>query len=137
MKVYIAAPFGARNLAKWARTILDGYGITSTARWLDLHGDEKIDDEGLRTEAYEDLRDIEASDALVLLNDAVLAPLGQGGKHFETGYAIALGKPVFVIGKPTNVFHYICEVITLDTLDQFIKFLKPNATIGPLSSVTK
>lgn len=53
--------------------------------------------------------DIKLSDLLVLLTESASALVGgtatSGGRHVETGFALALGKPVIVVGAPENVFH--------------------------------
>jgi nucleoside 2-deoxyribosyltransferase len=52
--------------------------------------------------ASEDLQDLNRADALVLFT-----PAGRrGGCEVEFGIALALGKTLFIIGEPVNLFHY-------------------------------
>jgi len=63
--------------------------------------------------AVENLEDVEAADLLILRAepDRSFVP---GGKHVETGAALALGKPVLVLGHPENVFHWHPLVTVVD-----------------------
>lgn len=110
LRAYLAAPYAARDLVR--------VGIDVTASWLDeeheinegttgaataLHPDE------VARHAATDLDDIERCDVLVLFTAASLgmdvADAASGGRHVETGYALAKNIPVIVIGPPENVFH--------------------------------
>lgn len=106
---YIAAPFGQKDDARSVRAILARYGIDSTARWIDSHLDDNIDDKQKEKEAIEDLRDVHRADIFVLLNypDYPATP----GRAIETGYAIAARKPIFLIGEPSSIFHHL-DIIT-------------------------
>src|SRR5437016_5058622 len=74
-----------------------GYVITS--RWLTEHN-------GMPAEqaSTEDLEDIDKADALVLFT---MIPEGgiTGGREFESGYAYAKGKKLYLVGDQVNVFH--------------------------------
>ena len=55
--------------------------------------------------AIDDIEDVkQAVDGVVLIaNEMKLCP---GGKHTETGVALALGRRVYVLGEPENIFHW-------------------------------
>lgn len=123
-RVYLAAAYAARDTLRDHLTTLADHGIAVTSTWLhetgaltpgalgaatDLTADE------VTQHCINDFADIDAADAVVLftgqaLTDYVPADLPPmklhtGGRHVETGYALATGKPVIVIGDPENVFH--------------------------------
>jgi nucleoside 2-deoxyribosyltransferase len=101
---YIAAPYELREVARDLRGGLQAMGITVVARWLDVAAQ---DSDGA---AREDLEDIDASDAVVLLNPSGWARRGTGGRHVEFGYALAQGKRLVILGDRTNVFHLHSDV---------------------------
>jgi nucleoside 2-deoxyribosyltransferase len=87
-------------------------GFTVNARWLaeGPHGKSdspSMPDDQLRTYAREDCEDIAACDALIMFadpqNHSGTAPV-TGGRHVETGYALAFNKHVVIVGKRENVF---------------------------------
>lgn len=109
MRAYIAAPFKRKKEALEAQNLLRELGIGSTTRWLSQH--PSTDDPAeLAVQAQDDLEDVDTADIFILLNYKGWVMEGQGGKHVETGYALAKGKPVYVVGKPWNVFHYLPQV---------------------------
>jgi len=65
----------------------------------------------------DDLEDIEAADSLILFTDERYA---RGGKHFETGYAYALGKNLIVVGDPELTFHFAPGIRRLETWEQVL-----------------
>lgn len=114
MKVYLAGPYAARELLGEYAIELADIGISVTSRWLlETHditpGTQKaavdLSDEEVSAHAIADLADVEAADVLVLFTAANVGFEGGGGRHVETGVAIALNKPVVVVGEPENVFH--------------------------------
>jgi hypothetical protein len=117
MKVYIAAPWKRKAEARVAADRLRDAGYTITSRWIDVHGDT-TDPEQLEIEAGNDLEDIEAADYFVLLN---LEP--SEGKAVETGIALIEDIPIIGVGKPSNVFHYLPEIVWVDTLTDAIDAL--------------
>jgi nucleoside 2-deoxyribosyltransferase len=112
MKIYIAACFGqqAEVREKADQLTQAKHVCTSSWRYLKPLGDGGSDAGGVKfasaylQRALQDLRDLEASDLLVLLAGQVSTT---GGKHFEVGYAVASGKQVVIIGSPENVFHWM------------------------------
>ena len=101
--VYIAAPFHyGREHAKTVRLELKHRGFFCTSHWIDSHITDSSDESMLQGEAEQDLYDIGAADALILLNDHPPSV----GRSIETGYALALRMPIFLIGPKTSVFHH-------------------------------
>lgn len=114
MKVYLAGPYAAREALARCAAELEKVGYTVRARWLDgTH--EVVADEAAATPqdrerwAREDLQDVSAVDVLVAFTQAASGcPRDKGlsgGRHIETGYALALNKRVVLVGDPENVFH--------------------------------
>lgn len=109
MNVYLAAKYERREeLAGYAVALLaDGHDVTS--RWLTgSHGPSfrAINDDERRVAAEEDLEDIDRASAMV----AFTGSGGRGGRHVETGYALAQGMTILLVGAPENVFHYLPSV---------------------------
>ena len=91
---------------------------------LDAYSDEERQRIALMDEA--DVR--AAVDGLVLIAGAegICVP---GGKHVETGIAVALARPVFVIGRRENIFHWHPLVRVFSSASAFLDFLDaPNAS---------
>ena len=57
-----------------------------------------------RDAAERNLKDIDACDVFIVLTTGTPA---RGGRHFETGYAFALGKPIMVVGPVEHAFQYL------------------------------
>ena len=49
--------------------------------------------------------------------------LVRGGRHIEFGYAMAQGKPLFIVGRPENVFHKLSYVDVVDDIVELIEHL--------------
>lgn len=99
--VYIAAPFEMQMEAVQLAARFKVHGIGCTSRWLTAIDDPCHD------AAQMCLSDVASADAFVCLNPEDYRKRGTGGRHVEMGFALALRKPVFVIGERTNVFHYL------------------------------
>ena len=131
MRVYLAAPYAARDALRPLADELSIIGMEVTSRWLTEDHDLKtaggaatsIDAETVRQHCHHDFADIDKAGVLVLFTAAAAreligddAPgadrLHSGGRHVETGYAIAKGKRVIVIGEPECIFHRgACKVV--------------------------
>lgn len=121
MKIYLAAPYASRDAIRTYAAEIRSIGITVTSSWLDEEHEINAGTEGAATSltdeqvdkhAQADLRDIRESDLLVLFTAAYVGTEGGGGRHVETGIALALNKPVLVVGEPENVFHRTTGVFT-------------------------
>ena len=124
MKVYLAAPFAGRDVLKEQVPIWEKAGFEVTCGWVRstreltpeaLGSSPQSSDEEAQLHAEMDLADVDAADALVHYTAAYLQlldpslgdvthKLHSGGRHFESGYALANGKQVVVIGEPENIF---------------------------------
>jgi nucleoside 2-deoxyribosyltransferase len=130
MKLYFAAPYAARDLVRESLApLFTRHGHELVSEWL--LGTREITPESVGTapmhtddeaaaHAIKDLAEIRAADALIHftadflvffssnVQDTPLDPhedrLHTGGRHVETGYALALGRPIIIIGEPENIF---------------------------------
>lgn len=107
MRVYLAAPFLRPDVFQVADSLACA-GHTVTSRWL-----SEMDTGTTRSDAaLRDFEDIRASDAVLVLDDLER----WSGRHVEAGYALALDKPVVILGPASNIFYRtICRAA--DTLE--------------------
>lgn len=114
MNVYLAAPYAVRDVVRGLATELTRIGYTVTSTWLkethEINAGTKgaatdLGDDAVSAHARQDMKDIDRSNLLVLFTSAYVGAEGGGGRHIETGYALAQGIPVIVVGEPENVFH--------------------------------
>lgn len=121
-KVYLAAPYSARDKMRQIRRILQNYGWVVTSSWLDdthplrpgvINTAPEQSDEYAAARVAQDLADIDEADVLMLFTSAWVTTYFSvpfestlsGGRHVETGYALAKGKRVVLVGQPENIFH--------------------------------
>jgi hypothetical protein len=104
--VYLAGRSEDLTVIRTLRTRLGDVGIACSSRWLEEGGIVA----NQRVGAVQCLMDIARAQAVVLFNIAKIHRTGTGGRHVETGIAIATGKPVVVYGDRENVFHYLPTV---------------------------
>lgn len=101
-------------------------GHEVTSRWIisdkKFHrGPSAYSDEERTRIALMDEEDVRAAtDGLILLAEEP-GRFVPGGKHVETGIALALGRPVFVIGHRENIFHWHPRVTVFDSQESFLR----------------
>ena len=112
LSVYLAARFSRKAEMRQYADDLASTGIDVTSIWIhdDKHEwtgapDDQIPPHALARFAREDLRDIDAADAVVVFTDS---PSSKGGMWVEVGYAIGRDIPLLIVGPVANVF---CAVI--------------------------
>ena len=127
LHVYLAAPYAARDGIRQYADELRSIGMTVTSSWLDeqdeigagtIDAATDLTDAAARAHVHKDFRDIGRCNVIVLFTAAASPIIGgtghSGGRHIETGYALAKGKHVIVVGQPENIFHR-----TLDTFSDW------------------
>ena len=104
--VYLAARFSKQAEMRTHRDAFLQEKINVTSTWLDQHPNGELGDDPIvdSRNAIRDLVDVRIADGLVFFSEAQLAR--RGGRHVEFGYALALGKPIYVVGNKENIFHY-------------------------------
>ena len=118
MKIYIAAPWIHREDMPNVAKKLEDKGHTITKKWWEVkeakEGSGK--DYELRTQAEDDVRGVRNADLVLVINSAK-----SEGKALEQGVAIALDKPIVIVGKrgehSKNVFHYLPIYKWVDDLE--------------------
>lgn len=126
MKLYIAAPFATRIATRKMAERIRAIGIEVTSRWLDEDESLPYTDERQSQCAADDIEDIRSADEFLLVSST---PSSTGGKHFETGYAWAIGKPVTIWGPRENVFHYMRGLMVIPHDKDIIEHLKTRLAI--------
>lgn len=113
LKVYIACAWIKGEEAIEARAAAVKAGLEVTSRWIDRVPAKNLDttydytkdvqysDEDHQREAARDFDDIDNCDWFILINSAK-----SEGKVVETGIALAMGRPIVVVGPKTNTFLY-------------------------------
>lgn len=123
MRVYLAAPYFARDSLRAYIPELEQRGHIVTSSWLQAsHAIQEntlgtapgMDDDYAKDHAAQDIEEVLESDALVLFTwdtalahcppDQITGP-NSGGRHVETGVALATSIAVIVFGEPENIFH--------------------------------
>jgi nucleoside 2-deoxyribosyltransferase len=136
MKVYLASWFSSKLERKAHAHELEALGIAVTSRWLKERAHptsqmSEFDDTYLANTAQVDVQDIEDADVVVLFT--VHPENGpchrRGGRHFEAGLAVGLGKLLIICGPRENVFHYLGEpqIRQFDTWEQVKEVLEAEA----------
>jgi hypothetical protein len=110
---YITAPYPLRAEAHAALRLLAENGIDCTARWIWQEDAAVLSHEW----AQADLDDVRRADVLVAINPVKWGNAGTGGRHVELGAALVYGKPIYLVGERTNIFHYHNTVTVCETLD--------------------
>jgi len=114
MTVYIAAPYPEQARARALAQLFASHGITPACRWID--SGEQDSDKWARF----CLEDVAAADLFVAVNPKEWAETGTGGRHVELGCAIALGKPIVLVGPASNLFHRLATVVRVDEHEDLI-----------------
>ena len=132
LRIYLSGQFEDVTLLRRVRDDLTRHGFVITSRWL--NGDSlepataSAGEEGstarLVSIASQDLEDIESADVVVVFNPDVARTIGRGGRHVETGYALARAKPVILVGVRSNVFHWLPTVAVIDKWEELIEKLR-------------
>lgn len=106
-RVYLAGRSEDQPILQALRDALTREGIGCTSRWLNGFDSDPF------VGARNDLEDIARADVFVLYNPAHVHRTGTGGRHFETGYAWSLRRPILLVGTPENIFQPYVANITL------------------------
>ncbi len=95
MKIYVAGKWEERNICKGVMAALEDSGCKITHDWT--ASDEK---ENLAQSALDDINGVKNADVLVFI---AIEGHHYRGSFVEMGAALALGKPVIVVGAATDV----------------------------------
>jgi hypothetical protein len=124
VKLFIASH--NRDYARLLKTEIERLGHECTARWItsdQKFGTSDYSDDERRQLALMDEEDVRrATDGLILLAE-MPGHFVPGGKHVETGMALTLGHPVYVVGRRENVFHWHPRVTVFTSADELLAHL--------------
>lgn len=134
MRVYLAARYSRKlELREYAKQAEEN-GIVVGAEWLKESESptstlEESTPETLTKYALQDISDIIDCDAFVFFSESSTEAFVRGGRHVEFGFALALEKPIIIIGKEENIFHYLpFNIEFFDTWESALVYLtKRNA----------
>jgi len=131
MKIYIAARYSRRPLARELGETLEGYGHKICSRWcFGTETDHQMPpglspqakDDRRELFAKEDLSDVVGADWLVSLMENPRGN-GRGGRHVEFGVAVGMNKRLIIIGPRETVFHHLPQVKQFDSVNEFLATL--------------
>lgn len=105
MKIYIASPHDFKEHCWRLAYSLQSKGHEIVSSWLDQDFIGYKSD--MSEEANRDIDDILKADYVVVLNFPKSS--SRGGYHTELGIALALRKPVILVGEKSNVFHHLVK----------------------------
>lgn len=112
MKVYLAAPYSAKDLIKGYANELRASGVEVTSSWLDEPHKPNTQMHDLTHEEHQgyavrDVQDVQVADILVLFTDSTKTII-RAGRHVEFGIAVQRKIPIYVVGDLyENIFHHL------------------------------
>lgn len=138
MKTYLAAAYGRRaEIKRYADALKDErfpfrwgsrydherFEINSS--WLDKFDPAESAAEKLAW-AIKDMVELSGSELLIVFSNPPETDASSGGRHVETGIAIAKNIQIILIGPRENVFHYGPWISArFDTWEDFFETIKP------------
>lgn len=117
MKTYLASCYAdSARMRAVVDYILRPLGIVCVSRWIfqDEPNSGMTADHG-----QQDIEDLFSADLLVFFNDDVANSLPSGGgRHVEFGMAIVAAMPVILVGKASNPFHLLRNVVIVPSVPE-------------------
>lgn len=122
MKIYIAAPYAARDVLRPYAEQLAAEGNTITSSWLEathkieagsLEAAPSLSDDYATSHSLKDIEEVRDSDLVIFVTWETACLLhgkpeemgaNSGGRHVETGVAFSHDVPVIIWGQPENIF---------------------------------
>lgn len=152
MKVYLAGRFRDREYFKEI-VLPDLYtlGVEVTSRWINwlddpahehtfdavrnenLPEEEKVLARGSWSEI--DLQDIVSAEFVIHFTQPPRSGDSRGGRHFESGFAYGLGKPLFVVGPREHNFYSLPSVSVWPDWDMLYKYFSAQRHQGNMRRV--
>jgi nucleoside 2-deoxyribosyltransferase len=123
---YLAGPYARLYQLATYHVALEAIGHTVTSSWLrgqDAQFDATLPPDKAAQWAQQDLADIAAAEVLLAFTEIPESPHRRGGRHFEAGYAYALGKPIIVIGPTEHAFYCLPDIQHSPDWDTFYRTL--------------
>ena len=125
MRIYLAATYARHPEMRRYRDSLDtmpGRPVRVVSTWIEGEYSDALDpvkDPRLAWKlAQRDLEDLDRADAVIAFTEAGSSS-SRGGRHVEFGYALASGKPIYVIGPRENIFYASLGIKSWATFGEF------------------
>ena len=138
MKLYLAGRYSRKEeITKHAETIR-ATGLEVCSTWItEPHGPavqlKDVVPQELREYALRDLEELRLADAFVIYAESDQTYNKRGGRHVEHGFALALGKPIFVVGPHENIFHYLPSTQHFSSTEALVEALQHESPAAPSS----
>lgn len=117
LSLYLAARFSrAKELAAYADILNASGNFLVLSSWHHTpHAEEPHFNDRDWADFYahiaaKDLAEIRLADYFVAFTEDPQEAFKRGGRHIETGYALALGKPIVTVGPVETIFHTLPNV---------------------------
>jgi nucleoside 2-deoxyribosyltransferase len=125
LKVYVAARFTRKDeVAALAMRIERAGAVVCTDWFLEAESDlHELSDDVRQSRAERDISHVRNCDILVMLAGGG----ARGGRHFEFGFAMALGIPCWIVGEREHIFHWLPWVEVFDSADEMLSALREEA----------
>lgn len=123
--VYLSARFERREELQEYQRELETLGIQVIARWLEVEppsGTRGLSEDELQELAELDLEDVSRADGFVCFSDPAGARDG-AARHVEFGIAVAMGKPIVVVGCREHLFHRLPEISVVEDWGDALRLL--------------
>jgi hypothetical protein len=127
--IYLCARYGRRTELQGYAAQLQALGYVITSRWV-LEPSAFPDDGRsafpralTRAVALQDWADVRAADTLICFTEDPDTPWSRGGRHIETGMALAWGHLVLGVGPEENIFHSLTAV-QFDTFAEALTWMQ-------------
>lgn len=105
-KIYLAAASYRQKEIRNNHRKLERRGFEVVSSWVFMRSLGEV--AKFSSEAKRDLQQIDEADLVIAFTeDPKTKKYTTGGRHVETGYAIAKGKKILIVGPRENVFHYL------------------------------
>jgi nucleoside 2-deoxyribosyltransferase len=136
VKLYLAGRYTRKHEIAGHAATLRAVGHEVTATWFEEpHGPQvqlaDVTEAELCMYAARDLEEIRAADIFVLYSESDQTYNRRGGRHVEHGFALALGKNIFVVGKRENIFHYLPMTQHFESTAALLEALRPVWHVAP------
>ena len=109
-RIYLASAYQRRDRLREYAADLQQLGWHVTSTWLSTTAplDVKIGSISATESAFlaqRDIEDIKRADIFLTFTESESGRYPSGGRHVEFGMAMALHKPILIVGPKENVFH--------------------------------
>jgi hypothetical protein len=119
-----------RDYARLLKLELERQGHECTSRWIASDrkfGSSDYSDDERRQMAMMDEEDVRRATGGLILLAEMPGHFVPGGKHVEAGIALAVGYPVYVVGRRENVFHWHPSVSVFESIEELFVHLNEAA----------